>query len=79
MAIDGTPLSRFAAASFQVRFPRSDTVEMTQRMRRHNRGEPVALGRPTWAAITIPEDSDADEPATTHDLPPTSAAGTGTT
>ena len=78
MAPDGTPLSHFAAASFQVRFPRSDAAEMTQRMRLHNRGEPVALGRPTWAALAIPDDSAADDPATPHDLPPTSAAGTGT-
>jgi hypothetical protein len=55
-APDGTPLSRFAAPSFQVHFPRTDATEMTQRMRRHNRGEPVALGWPTWAAITLPDD-----------------------
>ncbi|MDQ6838376.1 MAG: hypothetical protein M3137_08625 [Actinomycetota bacterium] len=72
MAPDAS-LSRFAAASFQVRFPRSDAAEMTQRMRLHNRGEPVTLGRPTWAAITIPDDPGADEPMTPHDLPPTGA------
>jgi hypothetical protein len=44
--------SRLAAASFQVRFPRSDVGEMTERMRRHNRGEAVALGRPAFAAVT---------------------------
>jgi len=60
-APDGTPLSHFTAANFQVRFPRSDAAEMTQRMRRHNRGEPVALGRPTWAAITLPDDQGADD------------------
>jgi len=56
LAADGTPRSRLAPASFQVRFPRSDIGEMTGRMRRHNRGDEVALGRPTWAAITLPED-----------------------
>jgi hypothetical protein len=55
-APDGTPWTRFAGASFQVRFPRSDVDEMTERMRRHNRDEPVALGRPTWAAITVPDE-----------------------
>ena len=58
LAPDGTPLSRFAAASYQVRFPRGDIGEMTERMRRHNRGEAVALGRPTWAAITVPDNED---------------------
>lgn len=53
---DGTPRSRLAAVSFQVRFPRSDVTEMTTRMRRHNRGEVVALGRPAWAAIAVDEE-----------------------
>ncbi len=53
---DGSPRSRLVAASFAVRFPRSDVAEMTERMRRHNRGEVVALGRPTWAAITPSDD-----------------------
>lgn len=57
-AADGTPRSRLEAASFQVRFPRSDIMEVTERLRRHNRGEAVALGRPTWAAITV----DGDQP-----------------
>lgn len=58
VASDGVPMSRLAAASFQVRFPRSDVEEVTDRLRRHNRGEEVALGRPTWRAITV----DGDEP-----------------
>lgn len=65
MAPDGVPHSRLSAGSFQVRFPRSDLGEMTERMRRHNRGEAVALGRPTWAAITVPEPE--PEPATAAD------------
>jgi hypothetical protein len=56
LAPDGTPRSRLAPVSFQVRFPRPDVVEMTERMRRHNRGDAVPLGRPTWAAIAVPED-----------------------
>ena len=60
---DRTPLSEFAAVSFQVRFPRSDIGEMTERMRRHNRGEAVALGRPTWAAITVPDDEEGGHDA----------------
>lgn len=55
-ALDGTPLTRFEAASFQVRFPRSDVAEVTERLRRHNLGERVVLGRPDWKAITVPED-----------------------
>jgi len=55
-APDGTPLSRLEAVSFQVRFPRADVDEMTERMRRRNRGEVVALGRPTWATISHAED-----------------------
>lgn len=55
LAPDGVPLSQLSAGSFQVRFPRSDLAEMTERMRRHNRGEAVALGRPTWAAIAAAE------------------------
>jgi len=55
LAPDGVPLTQFVAASFQVRFPRSDVGEMIGRMRRHNRGGTVALGRPTWASITPPE------------------------
>jgi hypothetical protein len=31
---------------------------MVERMRRHNAGEAVALGRPTWAAITVEEDGE---------------------
>ena len=53
---DGTPASRIAAVSFQVRFPRSDIEEMTERLGRHNRGEAVVLGRPSWSAITVDED-----------------------
>jgi len=61
LAPDGVPLSRFVAGSFQVRFPRGDVGEMNGRMRRHNRGEAVALGRPSWAGLTAPEDEeDAD-------------------
>lgn len=60
LAPDGTPRSRFAALSFQVRFPTSDVAEMTERMLRHNRGEAVALGRPTWTAITPPDDDDEE-------------------
>ena len=60
VALDGTPLSHFAAVSLQVRFPRSDVDEMTGRMRRHNRGEVVALGRPSWAAITVPDEEQTD-------------------
>lgn len=56
-AVDGTPLTRFETASFQVRFPRSDIAEVTERLRRHNRGDRVALGRPDWTAITVPEES----------------------
>lgn len=52
--VDGDDVpSRFSLASFQVRFPRTDVGEMTERMRRHNRGEAVELGRPTWTAITV--------------------------
>ncbi len=52
VAPDGTHRSRLAAASFQVRFPRSDIHEATDRLRRHNRGEQAAApGRPTWVAI----------------------------
>lgn len=57
-AADGTPLTRFTAPSFQARFPRTDVDEMVERMRRHNAGEAVALGRPTWAAITVEEDGE---------------------
>lgn len=53
VASDGSPMSRLAAASFQVRFPRADVEEITRRLRRHNRGEEVALGRPTWRAIVV--------------------------
>lgn len=53
---DGTPRSRLEAASFQVRFPGSDIDEATERLRRHNRHEPVALGLPTWEAITVADD-----------------------
>lgn len=60
-AVDGTPLSRLTPASFQVRFPRSDGDEMVDRLRRHNRGEAVALGRPTWAAITVDEENSPGE------------------
>ncbi len=49
----GSPRSRLTAASFQVRFPRSDVEEATDRLRRHNRREAVPLGRPTWASIAI--------------------------
>ena len=35
----GTPTSRLAAASFQVRFPRSDIEEATERLRLHNSAE----------------------------------------
>lgn len=59
LAPDGTPWSRFAALSFQVRFPRSDVGEMTDRMGHHSRGEAAALGRPTWVAITVPDDEPA--------------------
>jgi len=55
LAPDGTPRSLLVAASFQARFPRQDIEEMTARMRRHNRGDAVPLGRPTWAAIAVPE------------------------
>jgi len=55
---DGTPRSRLAAASFQVRFPRSDVGEVLERIRRHNRGDEVARGHPTWAAITVADDDD---------------------
>ncbi len=55
-APDGTPRSELVAASFQVRFPRTDIDEMVERLLRHNRGEAVALGRPTWTAITVPDE-----------------------
>ena len=55
-----TPRSQLVPASFQVRFPRADVEEMTERMRRHNRGDAVALGRPTWAAITVPDEDGRD-------------------
>ncbi len=55
-APDGTPRSRLEAASFQVRFPASDIEDATERLRRHNRHETVALGRPTWEAITAGDD-----------------------
>ena len=58
---DGSPRSRFGLLSFQVRFPRSDAAEMTERMRRHNRGDAAPLGRPTWASITVPDDDEAGE------------------
>ncbi len=54
-APDGTASSRFAASSIQLRFPRTDIGEMTQRMRRHNRGEVVALGMPDWSSISLPD------------------------
>ena len=63
LAPDGTPRSRFGVASFQVRFPRGDAAEMTERMRRHNRGDAVPLGRPTWAAITVTEDDGVGDDA----------------
>lgn len=63
LAPDGTPLSQFGVGSFQVRFPRSDIGEMTERMRRHNRGEAVALGRPTWASITVPDNEEVGDDA----------------
>jgi hypothetical protein len=50
---DGSPRSHLAAASFQVRFPRSDVEEATDRLRRHNLQEAVPLGRPTWASIAV--------------------------
>lgn len=56
-AADGTPCSRLVAASFQVRFPRHDITQVTERMRRHNRGEAVALGRPAWASIAGDDDA----------------------
>ena len=49
----GSPRSRLAAASFQVRFPRTDIGEATDRLRRHKRREVVPLGRPTWASIAV--------------------------
>ena len=52
---DSTSPSRVTAASFQVRFPRSDIDEVTERLRRHNRREDVVLGRPSWSAITVKE------------------------
>jgi hypothetical protein len=55
-SLDGTPISTLEAASFQVHLPRSDVGEVTERLRRHNRGERVALGRPSWAAITVEDD-----------------------
>jgi hypothetical protein len=58
LAPDGTPWSLLTPASFTVRFPRTDVQEMTERMRRHNAGDVVSLGRPTWAAITVDEDED---------------------
>jgi hypothetical protein len=61
--VDGTPLSRLVLASFQVRFPRTDADEITARLRRHNRGEAVALGLPTWEAITV----DDEEPGPGQD------------
>ncbi|MEO5679042.1 MAG: hypothetical protein ABIS47_05165 [Acidimicrobiales bacterium] len=57
-APDGTPSSRLAAVSFQVRLPRADIAEATARLERHHRGEEAAGGRPTWAAITV----EGDEP-----------------
>ena len=51
---DGTPFSSLEAASFQVRFPRSDIEEATERLRRH-KGEQVPLGHPTWTDITVAE------------------------
>ena len=60
--VDGAALSCLVLASFQVRFPRSDVGEITERLRRHNRNEAVALGLPTWAAITVDdEEPGADE------------------
>jgi hypothetical protein len=56
VAIDGTPMTRFEPASFQVHLPRRDVGEVTDRLRRHNTGEPVPLGRPTRAAITVDGD-----------------------
>lgn len=53
---DGSPRSRLVAASFQVRFPRADIEEATDRLRRHNRREAVPLGRPTWASIAVAGD-----------------------
>ena len=66
-AADGTPLSRFAAASFHVRFDRSDIGEITERLRRHNRGEAVALGRPTWASIGAQQGGGQATPAESAD------------
>jgi hypothetical protein len=56
LAPDGTPWSRLTPASFTVRFPRTDIAEVAERMRRHNAGDVVGPGRPTWAAITVDED-----------------------
>ena len=56
---DATASSRLAAVSFQVRFPRSDIEEATARLQRHNRGEQVALGRPSWATIEPHEQTGA--------------------
>ena len=61
LAPDGTPRSRFGVVSFQVRFPCGDADEMTERMRRHNRGDAVPLGRPTWEAITVPDDDEVGD------------------
>jgi hypothetical protein len=63
LAPDRTPRSQFGALSFQARFPRGDVGEMTERMRRHNRGEAVALGRPTWTAIAVPDDEEVGDEA----------------
>jgi len=49
----GSPRSRLDAASFQVRFPRTDIEEATDRLRRHKHREAVPLGRPTWASIAV--------------------------
>lgn len=38
-AADRTPRTSFEPVSFQVRFPRTDVAEVTERMRRHNRSD----------------------------------------
>ncbi len=68
-----TPPSRLVAASFQVRFPRSDIEEVTERFGRHNRGDDVVLGRPSWSAITV--DPDGPDPAGLGRLEDPGAAG----
>ncbi len=58
---DWSQPSRFEPAMVQLRFPRTDIGEMVERLRRHNQGEAVELGQPSWATVTLTEEEAAAE------------------